>query len=619
MSLEDPMHYAPNQGYQQAPPQLYQDPPRHVTPDKQPTRIENSDPGRGWLYKALRWQYLLIFTVCDLALLIAIIALTVKSSKDQGFATLPPSSNTTSNLTAATSQSFNFNVSWDLGVLWTSLPNFVFGLFAAYWGWIATAISDRQPFLELRKDGGAAAQQSVLLDYRFIPIFWRWWTAFKRSHLTVGTTVMVALGLTYVTQPLSARLFALQTVSISREGPVIFNSSFGQANINSEIDWRPILDTVAATKLYRGGNIRWTDNQYAFRPFFPKITTTDSAVVAANTTAYAAYLNCELLTDYTLSLTRRDANSGTIVLKGSDRGCDIGQTFDVFSTQGIYLKTTAQLDCSSTAYFSRLVFTAATYSATSSNMLEKVSVISCATGYRSVVGILAISGTSSQDPAIQSFMETGTADTTRPILWRIFEQNIFGTTAFNPSTKWTTTDMGTLVLRYAQNLQPNDALSSQVLMRSISEIFTSVYLTGVAIHGFKASGEQNIVGSFHTPTTRLFVVPWVAYVIIIFLVIALVFVVVSAVQVYTSSSILSEEPQGLLAMAGILDKSGLLDTVERIHQIPGSRGQIRKTGKADGEIMNAKWQGLRDASSQRFVISPVEQRHSGSTVNSSQR
>ncbi|KAH7130834.1 hypothetical protein EDB81DRAFT_660861, partial [Dactylonectria macrodidyma] len=309
----------------------------------------------GWLSDAIRWQSLLLFATLDIVLLITIIVLTVISSTENGFATIN-SPNITSNgsIVLPGKKSINFNVSWDLGVLWTTLPNFVFALFGAYWAWIAGAISDRQPYVELRKRGGCEARTSILLDYRVFPVFWRWWAAFRKSHGTVGATTLLSVLLSYVVAPFAARLFATHVVMVSETLPVAYNVTFDGNNINAEIDWRPVLDTVAATLLYQGNNIPWTDDQHAFRPFATDSRLTTGADMAANTTSYAAYVNCELAQDYTIVLDPEDSGSGTVAVTGTDRGCEFKQDFGVTSSQKIYFKTTAQIDCSSRAYYSRL-------------------------------------------------------------------------------------------------------------------------------------------------------------------------------------------------------------------------------------------------------------------------
>ncbi|KAI3575792.1 hypothetical protein IWW34DRAFT_669739 [Fusarium oxysporum f. sp. albedinis] len=556
----------------------------------------------GWLSEALKWPSLIVFGLFDIALAITIIILTAKSSTEHGFVTIP-SRNTTSSSSLAP---VRFNVSLDLGILWTALPSFVFALFAAYWAWIACAIAERQPYVELRSRGGAEARKSILLDYRVTPVVFRWWSAFRKSHGTVGAMTLLSVLLTYITAPLAARLFTPQVVSVSKTLPITYDTEFSDSNINSTIDWQPILNVVAATLLYRGKSIAWTDDQYAFRPFSNHSIVPASADIEAETTAFAAYVNCVVVKDYTITSNGDSSSSqGTVTVSGDDRGCSFRQKFGVASTQKTYLKSTSVIDCSAQAYYSRLVFTAGVYSSSASNLLDDISVISCATGYRQVDGNLKVS-TLATSPTIQSFDETGQPDTSRPTLWRIFEQGILGPVTFNPKAKSSTSDMGDLILQYARKLQPSNPLSPEVLIRSISSIFTATYLNGVGSHGFSLlSNPEASTGKAFIPTTRLFVVPWVAYVILIFLLIAFCFLVWAFFYVYKRPSILTEEPEGLLSAAAILSESDLLRIISSIRKEPGFDGNVRGRGKKNSEVMDRKWTATKDDEHGQWVISPI--------------
>ncbi|EMT72609.1 hypothetical protein FOC4_g10004079 [Fusarium odoratissimum] len=506
----------------------------------------------GWLSEALKWPSLIVFGLFDIALAITIIILTAKSSTEHGFVTIPSRNITSSSSQAPSSRDpVRFNVSLDLGILWTALPSFVFALFAAYWAWIACAIAERQPYVELRSRGGAEARKSILLDYRVTPVVFRWWSAFRKSHGTVGAMTLLSVLLTYVTAPLAARLFTPQVVSVPKTLPITYDTEFSDSNINSTIDWQPILNVVAATLLYRGKSIAWTDNQYAFRPFSNHSIIPASADIEAETTAFSAYVNCAVVKDYTI---------------------------------------TSNEDSSSSQ---------------ASNLLDDISVISCATGYHQVDGNLKVS-TLATSPTIQSFDETGQPHTSRPTLWRIFEQGILGPVTFNPKAKSSTSDMGDLILQYAQRLQPSNPLSPEVLIRSISTIFTATYLNGVGSHGFRSLSNPEVsTGKAFIPTTRLFVVPWVAYVILIFLLIAFCFLIWAFFYVYKRPSILTEEPEGLLSAAAILSESDLLRIISSIRKEPGFDGNVRRRGKKHSGVMDRKWRAAKDDEHGQWVISPI--------------
>jgi hypothetical protein len=359
---------------------------------------------------------------------------------------------------------FQFSVSLDTGSFWTTLPNLVFALFATHWAWIACAIADRQPYVELRKRAGAKARKSILFDYRVTPVVLRWWTAFQKSHNTVRAMTLLSVMLTYITAPFAARLFTTQLVSIPKPIPIVYSTEYKDNNLNSKTNWRPVLNVVSATLLYEGKSIAWTNNQYAFRPFSNHSTIPVSADIKAQSTSFGSYVNCELIKDYNITLNQVSGyRAGNIIISGNDRGCHFAQKITVSNTQQVYLKTTS-VGCST--YYSRLVFSAGTYSSSSANLLDDVSVISCVTGYRRVDGNLRISSLNAS-PSIQSFDETGQPVTSRPFFLSMFEQGIPQPVTFNPQSSSSTSDMGSLILSYAQKLQPSSPLSPNVLIQSI--------------------------------------------------------------------------------------------------------------------------------------------------------
>jgi hypothetical protein len=493
-----------------------------------------------------------------------------------------------------------------MGILWTTLPNLVFALFAAHWAWIACAIADRQPYVELRTRGGAEARKSILLDYRVTPVVLRWWTAFRKSHNAIGAMTLLSVMLTYITAPFAARLFTTQVVSVPKAIPIVYNREYKDSNIDVEIDWRPVLNVVAATLLYQGKNIAWTNDQYALRPFSNHSSIPASAEIEAKSTGFASYVNCELIKDYNITLDKvPKSRAGNVAISGNDRGCDFAQKITVSNTQQTYLKSTSVIDCSAQAYESRMVFSAGTYSSSSANLLDNISIISCATGYRRVDGNLKVSSLNAS-PSVLSFEETGQPDTSRPYLWTNFEQGIVRPVTFNPQSSSSTSDMGSLILSYAQKLQPSSPLNPEILIKSISSIYSAAYMNGVALHGFSTVSKPEVnKGEAFIPTVRLFVVRWVACVIIIFLLVAFCFCAWASVYVYKRPSILTEEPQGLLSVAAILSGSGLHRVVTSMRNEPDFDGKVRQKGKNHTDVKNRKWVATKDDKYNQWVISPI--------------
>lgn len=538
----------------------------------------------GWIPRTLRLPSLFAFAFVDIALVACLLTLSVCSSSNDGFVTIQ-SQNITS-----------FGISWNLGLLWTALPVLIFRLLGIYWESIANPIAQRQPYVDLLKDGGAPAKKSVLLDYLSIPILWRWWTALRNNHLLVSACTILTLVMSIIVSALSARLFALQVVLVAAETPILFNTTFNESTLNATTDWIPILDTVSAIWVHHGGLLPWTDHQYAFQPYHLQGFTNAEAEVTANTKAYSAYLNCSVISDPQIKL-----ESSHLYLTANDRGCDIDQDFLVSDMQEVYFKTSSEISCSAAAWYSRLVFTAATYSSESPNHVSDVTLLSCITSYRVTSGSLVTvtRNDSSSLSMIQEF-HPSVFDDGRPTLWRLFEQGIMSPTALNPKTIWSTSAFGSLVLYYAQELAGDRYLSSDVLERAVTEIFSAVYLTAAAQHAFVPL-EPSILstGQAITLTQRLFTVNWVAYTITIILLLSLFADLVAIGHVYTNATFLEEEPAGLLAHAAILEKSPLIDVAAKV-RAQGSRSVVETAAR--GDLKDSRWGGTAKEERDGWVL-----------------
>lgn len=538
----------------------------------------------GWIPWALRLPTLLTFIFIDVAIIVCLITLSVRSSSHDGFATIG-SQNVSS-----------LSINWNLGLLWTALPVLIFRLLGVYWEWITNPISQRQPYVDLLKNSGAPAERSVLLDYLAVPILWRWWTAIRNKHFLVSACSFLTLIMSIIVSALSARLFAVRTVPITTKTSIFLNTTFMDSAINATVDWVPVLDTVSAIFVHDGGPLGWTDQEYAFQPYYMQEPVTAGSEVTASTKAYSAYVNCSALSDYQLNL-----NGNRLFMTASDRGCKITQDFEVSDMQEVYFKASSMISCSADAWFSRLVFTAAEYSKDSANRVSKVSVLSCISNYRVTSGELVTIATSNSSsfPTVHAF-HPAASDDTRPTLWRVFEQNIMSATALNPQVIWSTSVFGNLILYYAQKLAGAQYLSTEVLERAVSDIFSAVYSTAAAQHGFAPLQTPTITtGEVARLTDRLFTVYWIAYIIVVILVLNLCTALVAIVHVSTNATVLEEEPAGLLAHAAILEKSPLLDVVAELRR--QDSGRVVKTA-TKGDLKDSRWGGIAKTNGDGWVI-----------------
>ncbi|KAL2192499.1 hypothetical protein P885DRAFT_72913 [Corynascus similis CBS 632.67] len=523
-----------------------------------------------------------LFIVITISLIITIIALLVVSVRNNGLVTV-----------GATLSAYG--ATWKLSLLWTALPSFVFTLLGLHWAAIANAAADRQPFVGLNRPNGGFAKETVLLDYRATISLIRWFAAFRNRHWVVGWAQVVSL-IFSIMSPLAASLFVASSAFFNLKIPVVFNSTFDQSAMNSYMDIRVLLDSVTATLIYDATDPPWTDQEHAFRPFYiatqvaAEHPLTNATVLIAPTVAHSAYLNCSVLlpgNDYEIFVESQSSSSNLsarLTMRGNDRGCSIQQGFTVSELQSVYLVTTSITTCSIASLYSRLVFTYGHWSAAAPSFLTHISVVSCAVGYRKTNGDLSVTGFSPterpQDSRDDAFG-----------FWRVFEQNLFRSSTFTVNTTWFTTDFGGVILYRAMQLQDDEAgddddgdsvIGGDVLAKSISDVFSSTYLTGMATVGLvpiDADRSEVMPATMVTNLTRLFVVPWVAGVVIGILAFTIVVASSTLTHVRRHKTLLYEEPAGLLASAGLLHSSDLIEIARR----------VRNSERFDGRVIGLVW------------------------------
>ncbi|KAK4234219.1 hypothetical protein C8A03DRAFT_18828 [Achaetomium macrosporum] len=568
----------------------------HGTPDL------SSKAAKQWISLPLRSWSIYLFIIVTISLIIAIIVLLIISLRDNGFATVG------SALSA-------YGATWNLRLLWTAFPSLVFTCLGLHWGAIASAAADREPFVGLNRPDGGPAKETVLLDYRATIPLKKWWAAFRNRHWVVGSALLAALVFS-VLSPLAAALFVATAALFDQETPIMFNSTFDQAAMNSSMDIRPVLDAVTATLIYGASDLPWTDHEHAFRPFYsafevagepPPVNATS---LTARTVAHSAYLNCAVLepgSGYEITVKSQSSSPdlvASLVMTSTDRGCPIRQEFTVADAQKVYFTTSAETSCSAEALYSRLVFTYGHFSASGPPFLSNVSVVSCAVGYRSTDGDLSVTvpspGSGRSNPEgtkaaggggkweILRFRPAGEPRDSREDaygFWRIYEQNLFQSQAFTADTTWSTTDFGTVILYRALQRQGDGARSTDnttvlrgnVLAESISDVFTSTYLTSMATVGLvphDGGRLETATATLERELTRLFVVPWVAATIVTVLALILAVAVAALQHTRKHQTLLYEEPAGLLAYAGLLEGSELIEVARRARDSEEFDGKV---------------------------------------------
>jgi hypothetical protein len=139
-------------------------------------------------------------------------------------------------------------------------------------------------------------------------------------------------------------------------------------------------------------------------------------------------------------------------------------------------------------------------------------------------------------------------------------------------------DFGSIVLYLTQQKHPSSYLASEYLMESIRRVFTSTYLMATAMNSYvRLDSPEAINAIILEPQLRLHVVVWVAVVLVLVLVLCVICTVLIWYSVRQNGTILTEEPQGLLSVAGLLHGSNLQGMVWEVGSSQGYNGKFVET------------------------------------------
>jgi len=431
---------------------------------------------------------------------------------------------------------------------------------------VIDAFGFRQPFVELTR--GAPASRSIALDYAsFFPVYPEL-QSFKNGHWHPGVPFVVSLLMKIILAPLAARMLFEQpydhtkNVSLSQEYALV-----ATLGINDSPDWdlATVIGAASSTKVYGGTYPQWVDGNHTFRSFtFPTLPKGNitQASVAANTSAYFARLDCQMLSNLEdhLGKTLNPQNptrSATFNLNGTDNDCEWNMNFQVSSGFDTYLFTGVKTDCGDyggSGSSGRLIIVGGTVESTSKYNLT---VVSCVPTYWTASGRLTMDLDPNARSPIKKWSETTAATKElRPGWWPLFEQQLQQVSTVDTTKTLgnadSTTATGRLILDYGRR-HFSDPFAVDSLIRSTQEVYATVYAELLNTFMIRQSSiVDHVDADLTTTTNRLFVSNAIAGVILGFL--AAVAAILILIFVYTERhhSVLFEEPVGILGYAGLL-------------------------------------------------------------------
>ncbi|CZS94144.1 uncharacterized protein RAG0_04191 [Rhynchosporium agropyri] len=277
---------------------------------------ERQNASNGWKPVTLRAPILGAFIFISLAIITGLEVLYVISLRPENGGGLAFAADTDS-LSTATS----------FGYLY--LPTIIAVCYSIIWSWVDLDVKRLEPWFQLSRDGGATAEESLLLQYPYDFLPFIPFTAFKKKHWGVFYAGLIMIMVFWIITPLQSAIFNTETVSRHRTVDIVTSATL-----------KPLAQQFTAMNanfMNRAYGIAWlnqvlppfTTPEYAVMPFEPS---QQSSRLSANelwtTTAIAFHTN---LTCFPAQVVQEKTFSYTF---SNGKGCVVPQ-IALVDTQGV--------------------------------------------------------------------------------------------------------------------------------------------------------------------------------------------------------------------------------------------------------------------------------------------
>jgi hypothetical protein len=538
------------------------------------------------------WLSFLLFTVVSLIGVVA--ALGVVSRRNSGFVRQ-------SNPPAFLAHSPGLERAiWTQGILYTAFPAFIMTVYRTMWESAVTAFADRQPYVDLKKSGGRSPRYTIILDYKARPFFYSWVVALRNKHFLLAACLFFSVVLALLVVPLTSFLFTAASFASNTTFPLSFETSFN-SNVLGEYpnypDLRLTLDSAAAMHILDARRPPWTDGEYAFAKFVPRVDIGDGTVTL-ETTAYSAHSNCIYIPESQYRKTILTPNETgipalSIGITADDRGCQILSFINLPLTPehpDTLLRIWPTITCDSDAGWSRFSILAAHYTDAPISVTN-FSLISCAPSYRITPGTLVATTDSISAPLLRSFTpHPSNTSQFRPYnIWSFFERGIQEPGCYDPVSNINGNEFGRYVYKIAGKKNPASPLLPEEIIEAAQTLFTTTFAVFASAVLFKpVSSPLNGTGVHSVEETRLIVVSPVAHIILGVLV-AVAILNISLFFYASQESMLYEEPAGLVSMSGILHNSDVNTMIERLRQETGFNGKTTEAAMKEDKLHQPRY------------------------------
>ncbi len=475
-------------------------------------------------------------------------------------------------------------LSWGQGLLWTSLPVFIIGLYKLFRNAVIAALVVETPYIELARssnDKPVEARKSVYLDYRTCLTIVACGKAWKNKHYFLSICLFLsfveALGLV----PLTARLFAAREEILPKEATLDVLSVFDTRPLLTNANYGTLMDAVLASWVNESPLPRGTDGDFSFGRIAPT-QSTGNFTISAPMNASRLTMDCvEVpMSSTTINVVKEADSFVTVSFSATDQDCNVTGSIPARTDGNDFLEAILRGDCPDTAGRLRIGFFYGTVS-TAGDLTNPI-LVSCIPSYWSAHGTLTVETTNStlsgRVVETPKFNATGYDIQDLGIRAQEFEEGVMKVQTFNPATTSSGNTNAPLrlaeliVRRIEARAQP---YSANALIEAANRIYPAIY-TMLALTYFypELSTPVTVTGTLAVPENRLHVFSPVAIAMLAILAVLLASTIYLIPYLHYHPSILAEEPVGLLGAASLLRRSNITDIVEKYHQQKDFDGRL---------------------------------------------
>ncbi|KAK5169758.1 uncharacterized protein LTR77_005736 [Saxophila tyrrhenica] len=514
---------------------------------------------REWISTWLKTQTLLPLGLLTLAIIAAIVGLIVGNERNDGIAFV--------NLEQRKGPQLVPDLRIGIGLLWTFVPVLIFQLYGLLVDSVINAALDRQPYVELNREKssiGAPAEKSVCLEYRSHWVPAGMYKALQLNHYTLFGCMCLSLVVKVVLSPIASHLFFTSSTTVSKGTDLRQTSIFDYSGYGSGSSMTPVLDIVAATRVYGGRPIPWTTLNESLLPF-PSEQLVETASLTVETRAMSAAADCVLLGPDQFKM----VNSGNgLEFSLTDRGCSVTSQFftpEVYPRVRDYIRTYTYSTCPSAYNRSRIVAISAHNGNESDHIITNIFGVSCIPIYFQYATNATLDTSDvTQSEVRHTSHHSITPLPERPLFAVLFERGINQAENVDPFLPIYSTNFGRVIFHYGKTLSNLPYLDGDILQTAMQDLFPTTFAIMANTFLISDGPPETARATYYQPRTRVRVVVPVAGTIIGILAVILGFLV--WIYIYTSNrqSILYEEPIGLLGAAAVLRRSNLFNDIAQI-------------------------------------------------------